>query len=271
MWSPIHDIDHEGTKISIAFSPCPNDTFMMDALIHGKISNPFLFEPHLLDIQELNDAAKNHLFDVTKISAAHLPLIADQYELLDAGSAMGFGVGPILVSKKEMQLQDISESMVGIPGKNTTANQLFHHFYRPLKTKFILFSNIENAILNDEIDAGVLIHEGRFTYLSKGLRLLEDLGTKWENSYQLPIPLGVFVVRKSMPEKLKYKINSLIHQSIQFAFDHPDDSTDYVRAHAQEMSKEVVDQHIKLYVNKYSLDMGDEGKKALFFLLKKLY
>lgn len=244
---------------------------MMDALIHRKIRNPFLFEPHLLDIQELNDAAKNHLFDVTKISAAHLPLIADQYELLDAGSAMGFGVGPILVSKKEMQLQDISESMVGIPGKNTTANQLFHHFYRPLKTKFILFSNIENAILNDEIDAGVLIHEGRFTYLSKGLRLLEDLGTKWENSYQLPIPLGVFVVRKSMPEKLKYKINSLIQQSIQFAFDHPDDSTDYVRAHAQEMSKEVVDQHIKLYVNKYSLDMGDEGKKALFFLLKKLY
>ena len=243
---------------------------MMDALIHGKIRNPFEFEPHLLDIQELNNSAINQLFDVTKISAAHLPLIADQYELLDAGSAMGFGVGPILVSKKEIRLQDIAESIVGIPGKNTTANQLFHHFYQPHETKFILFSNIENAILNNEIDAGVLIHEGRFTYKSKGLRLLEDLGSKWEDSYQLPIPLGVFVVRKSMPEKLKYKINALIHQSIQFAFDHPDDSKDYVKAHAQEMSKEVVDQHIKLYVNKYSLTMGEEGKRALFFLLKKL-
>ena len=270
MWNPVHDFGHEGTKITIAFSPCPNDTFMMDALINGKIKQSICFEPHLMDIQQLNQSATDFSYDVTKISAAHYPLVADQYEILDAGSAMGFGVGPILVSQREIHPADVVSCVVGIPGKNTTANQLFHHFYNPKQSEFILFSKMEGAILNNEIDAGVLIHEGRFTYKSKGLRLIEDLGTRWESTYQLPIPLGILVVKKSLPGKTKSEINSVIKQSIQFAFDYPDESKEYVKMHAQEMNKEIVDQHIKLYVNDYSLSMGEHGKKALKFLFDKL-
>lgn len=243
---------------------------MMEALVFRRLKENLEVSPTLLDIQELNNAALAGKYDITKISAATLPLVRDHYELLDSGSAMGFGCGPILISKEHYTIGDLSDKVIGIPGKNTTAHYLFNHFVKKFKEKkYLVFNQIESACLDGTIDAGVMIHEGRFTYQSKGLKLIADLGTLWEEEHHLPIPLGVLVAKKSLgAEKIK-KIERCIKESIQYASDHPEVSKAYIADHAQEMSPEVTKMHIDLYVNQFSLSMGKEGRNALNFLLSQ--
>lgn len=244
---------------------------MMDALVHHRVEHPFSITTHLLDIQLLNESAIHGIYDVSKISAATLPLVEDTYQLLESGAAMGFGVGPILVSKKKLSPSEITNCAIGIPGQQTTAHYLFNHFFPEFSNKkFMVFSEIESAIMDGTLDAGVLIHEGRFTYASKGLQLIQDLGTLWETSYHLPIPLGVLVAKKSLGPSSISMIERSIRESIQYAFDHPEASGEYVQQHAQEMSPDVTRQHIQLYVNDYSIDMGVHGHRALEFLLGKI-
>ncbi len=243
---------------------------MMDALVHDKIGVHANLKTALLDIQSLNEAALAHRYDITKISVATYPFVEDHYEILDAGSAMGFGCGPILVAKGQRDKLSIDQARVAIPGVHTTAHYLFNHFFPICKDKiFKVFSEIEPSILSGEVDMGVLIHEGRFTYQDKGLSLVADLGTMWEEVYQLPVPLGILVCRRNMPDSTKYLLNQWIRSSIQYAFDYPQASAAYVLQHAQEMEAHIVDQHIHLYVNQYSLSMGQAGRQAIDFLFSK--
>ncbi len=241
---------------------------MMDAWVNAKIASNLVPEVHFLDIQQLNQAALLARYDVTKISAAAFPLVDQEYEILDAGAAMGFGAGPLLVSLPTLELSNLSLSTIAIPGQHTTAHYLFNHFYPGHEKKeFMLFSEIEDAILEGKVDAGVIIHESRFTYPLKGLIKLSDLGVLWENAYQLPLPLGIFVCRKKFPENIKLKINECIKSSIQFAFENPLSSRDFVMRYGQEIDPGVAEKHIQLYVNSFSLSMGMDGKQAINFLI----
>lgn len=268
MGSPFHDQKREGREISIAFSPCPNDTFMMDALVNGKLPTSLDFKVHLMDIQQLNQSAMSGEYDVTKISVAAYPLVSDHYDLLDAGAAMGFGCGPLVVARTPHLADDLGHLKIAIPGRHTTANYLFHHFFpEASNTFFTVFSEIEGLVVSGEAGAGVIIHESRFTYRQKGLFCIADLGALWEEKFHLPLPLGVLVCRKSLPLSDKETINDLIRTSIRYAFDHPEASADYVLNHAREMDPEVVKKHIALYVNDYSLSMGPAGREAIDFLI----
>jgi 1,4-dihydroxy-6-naphthoate synthase len=256
-------------KFTLGFSPCPNDTFMFDALVNGKIdTNGIFFSPELEDIETLNRKALSGEFDITKVSFGVFTSISNTYELLNSGAALGSGVGPLFISKKKFE--DISEiKTVAIPGKHTTAYILFKIFYPQITTtKEMIFSEIEQAILNGEVDAGVIIHENRFTYESKGLRKISDLGELWEKQTGQPIPLGGIVIRKNISPEIKKNVNDLLRQSIEFAFAHPESGFDYIKNHAQEMSEEVRKKHIELYVNKYSIDLGENGKNAVRIFLE---
>jgi 1,4-dihydroxy-6-naphthoate synthase len=256
-------------KLSLGFSPCPNDTFIFDALIHKKIDTEGLdFEVSYDDVETLNQKAFNQQLDITKLSYHAFAYALENYVLLDAGSALGFGVGPLLIAN-----QDFDESLiqlnpdllkVGIPGKYTTANFLLGIAYPQLQNKQeIVFSKIEQQLLNKEIDLGLIIHENRFTYHEKGLKKIMDLGDYWEKTTQSAIPLGGIVIKRSLPDEVKLKVNRLIRKSVEFAFANPKSSLDYIRSHAQEMSEEVMYKHISLYVNQYSVDLGIEGRKAI--------
>ncbi|WP_304065268.1 menaquinone biosynthesis family protein [Pedobacter glucosidilyticus] len=256
-------------KLSLGFSPCPNDTFIFDALIHKKIDTEGLdFEVSYDDVETLNQKAFNQQLDITKLSYHAFAYALENYVLLDAGSALGFGVGPLLIAN-----QDFDESLiqqkpdllkVGIPGKYTTANFLLGVAYPQLQNKQeIVFSQIEQKLLNREIDLGLIIHENRFTYHEKGLKKIMDLGDYWEKTTQSAIPLGGIVIKRSLPEEVKLKVNRLIRKSVEFAFANPKSGLDYIRSHAQEMSEEVMYKHISLYVNQYSVDLGAEGRKAI--------
>lgn len=252
-------------KIKIAYSPCPNDTFIFDALVHQKIDTEGLvFEPYLADVEELNHKAFEHKFDVTKLSFHAMAYCLDHYQLLQSGSALGSGVGPLLIAKKALNEDEIDLATVGIPGKYTTANFLLSLAYPRLKKKQeLLFSDIEQAVIDDKIDAGLIIHENRFTYQEKGLISLIDLGNYWEQMSSSLIPLGGIVCRREFDIELKRKIDRVLKRSIQFAFEHPESSEEYVKTNAQEMEKEVVKKHIELYVNEYSLALGEEGRAAV--------
>ncbi len=254
--------------MTLGFSPCPNDTFMLHAMLHGLVDTEGIsFEPHIADVQELNELAINNTLDITKISYLSYLQLLPHYHMLTSGSALGFGVGPLLISKNEITAQAFLENSnlkIALPGKNTTAHFLFSYFAENHKNKeFIIFSDIEKEILEDKIDAGVIIHENRFTYHNRGLNKIVDLGTFWEQHTHLPIPLGGIAVKRNTDEALKKKINRIIHRSVAYAFSHPDASRVYVHAHAQEMEQEVQQQHIALYVNDFSLDQGPKGTAAV--------
>ncbi len=255
---------------SLGFSPCPNDTFMFDALVNGKIdTGEIKFVPQLEDIETLNRKALNCDLDITKISFGVYPQIKETYELLTAGAALGTGVGPLFISKKKFNNPSKEIKTVAIPGIHTTAFLLFKMFYPDLtQTKEMVFSDIEKAILNDDVDAGVIIHENRFTYEAKGLLKISDLGELWERQTGQPIPLGGIVIKRSIDTDKKKKINSLLRQSVEFAFASPQSAYDYVKYHAQEMSEEVRKKHIELYVNKYSVELGVSGKRAISIFLE---
>jgi 1,4-dihydroxy-6-naphthoate synthase len=252
-------------KLTLGFSPCPNDTFIFDALINGKIdSEGLVFELFLEDVQTLNQWALQQKLDITKVSYGVLPLITDTYQLLDAGGALGKGVGPLLISKNKLELLDITNCKIAIPGKNTTAHILFSlAFPKAQKKEFMSFSSIEDAVLEGNVDCGVIIHENRFTYLKKGLVKIMDLGEYWESKTNFPIPLGGIVLKKSRENINQQKLNSLIRQSVEFAFSNYPQLPDFVKRNAQEMEEEVMRKHIELYVNDYTLALGKDGKKAV--------
>lgn len=261
-------------KLTIGFSPCPNDTFIFDALIHHKIDTEGLdFEVFYDDVETLNQKAFRGELDITKLSYHAFAYAADKYILLDAGSALGFGVGPMLIcqgnaEKLKARLETGDASLkIGIPGKYTTANFLLSLAYPDATNKHeLVFSDIENAVLDGRVDVGLIIHENRFTYQDKGLHKIIDLGDYWEKRTGCAIPLGGIVANRNLPLDVQHKINRVLKRSVEFAFANPKSGLEYIRSHAQEMSEEVMYKHIDLYVNKFSVDLGEEGKKAVKLL-----
>jgi len=258
-------------KLSLGFSPCPNDTFIFDALIHHKIDTEGLeFEVSFDDVETLNQKAVRSELDISKLSFHAFAHLADNYALLDAGSALGFGVGPLLICKDERLIgsdllkAENSTLRVGIPGELTTANFLLGIAFPNLRKKQVMvFSEIENALLNGEIDLGLIIHENRFTYMDKGLYKVVDLGSYWEELTGCAIPLGGIVVNRNLDHDVQLKVNRLIRKSVEFAFANPSSGIDFISSHAQEMDEEVMYKHIELYVNQYSVELGTEGRKAI--------
>lgn len=275
-------------KLSLGFSPCPNDTFIFDAMIHQKIDTEGLsFDVSFDDVEALNQKAFKTELDISKLSFHAYAYLTDYYVLLNSGSALGFGAGPLLICNKEeyissedleglkshtRQLQrspygpdgQVSDLRVGIPGKYTTANFLFSLAFPEAINKIEMkFSDIETALLNRRIDLGLIIHENRFTYQDKGLLKVLDLGEYWEKLTSCPIPLGGIMIRRELPEEIKQKVNRVIQRSVQFAIKNPLSGLDFIRSHAQEMSSEVMYKHIELYVNKFSVELGEEGRKAV--------
>ena len=258
-------------NLSLAFSPCPNDTFIFDALVNGKIDTEGIaFDVVLEDVQTLNQWALEGRLDITKISYGVLPLVLDQYVLLNSGSALGRGVGPLLIRNKEVEIRNkkVEEHTIAIPGENTTAHLLFSLAYPNAKKKiFLRYDKIEDFVLAEE-GLGVIIHENRFTYEQKGLHKIIDLGDHWEKETSNPIPLGGIVMRRNMDTGLQKKVDRLIKKSIEYAFSNYPQLNDYIRSHSQEMSEDVMRKHIDLYVNDYSLDLGVEGRSAVQKLLE---
>ena len=271
-------------KLTLGFSPCPNDTFIFDALIHGKIDTEGLtFDVSFDDVETLNQKAMRGDLDITKLSFHAFAHVVNEYALLDAGSALGFGVGPLLICKKEnakiieenlksfdyaqddKKLQAANfELITAIPGKYTTANFLLGVAYPQLRDKKeMVFSEIEDALLNDEIDLGLIIHENRFTYQDKGLHKIMDLGSYWEKLTNCAIPLGGIVINRNLPIDVQQKVNRLLKKSVEYAFANPKSSIEFIKQHAQEMDEAVMYKHIELYVNQYSINLGEEGKKAI--------
>ena len=249
---------------TLAFSPCPNDTFMFWAMLHQQVdTSGCKFDVTLRDIEQLNNAAVDHAFDMIKISYAVYPMVSDFYQLLTAGSALGFGNGPLLISRRKIYPDEIPFLRVAIPGIHTTANMLFSIAYPDVKNKkTYLFSDIEEVVCSDEADAGLLIHETRFTYEQKGLRKIMDLGEYWENETSLPLPLGAIAVRRDLDSDTKARLNRTLSDSVRFAMQHPDKPADFIARHAQAMDMNVCRQHIGLYVNDFSIDLGEKGKLA---------
>ena len=258
-------------KLSLGFSTCPNDTFIFDALVHKKVDTEGLeFDVVLADVEELNRNAFEGIIDITKISYHAFAHIADKYKLLNSGSALGYKNGPLLISKRKIYSDEIINLKIAIPGKYTTANLLFSIVFPSVKEKKeYLFSDIEEAVLSDEMDAGVIIHENRFTYAQKGLVLLNDLGAYWETETGLPIPLGGIAVRKSLPPDIRQAAGRVMQRSVAYAFAHENSVMPFVRRHAQAMEDDVMKAHIGLYVNKYTLDLGTEGREAIRFMFAK--
>ena len=259
--------------LSLAFSPCPNDCFMFDAIVHKRIDLEGLdFAVTLADIEALNHAAFAGEVDVTKLSFHAYAYCAGAYVLLDAGSALGRNCGPLLISRRQVSLEEMAQGdmRIAIPGRYTTANFLCGLAFPRAQDKTpVLFSEIEPAVLEGRFDAGLIIHENRFTYEAKGLHKIIDLGEFWEAETGAPIPLGGIVTRRSLPEDVKARLNRVMRRSVEYAFAHPQASRDYVRAHAQEMSEDVMYRHIDLYVNEYSVDLGQEGRRAVEVLFER--
>jgi len=256
-------------KLSLGFSTCPNDTFIFDALVHNKIDSEGLeFELLLADVEELNKIAFKGEIDITKLSYHAYAYVAQNYKLLGSGSALGSNNGPLLISKHKIYPDEIEDLNIAIPGKYTTANLLLSIAYpAALYKKEYLFSDIEEVVLSGEVDAGLIIHENRFTYEKKGLRKIIDLGEFWEEKTKMPIPLGGIVVHRNLPIETQQKINRLVKSSLEYAYKNPRSSVAFMKQYAQEMNEEIMQKHIDLYVNDYSLDLGEKGKSAI----KKLY
>lgn len=258
-------------KLIIAYSSCPNDTFMFDALVNGKLdTGPLKFETHIADIEELNHLVLEGYPDISKISFAVYPEISDRYLLLESGSALGYKNGPLIVSKFKIYPDELSEVKMAIPGKNTTANFLLTILFPEVSNKKeYLFSDIEEAVLSNETDAGLLIHETRFTYEKRGLKKIADLGELWEKEFDSPVPLGAIVVKRFLAPDIKRKIQDLVGRSVKFALSDPGDSKSYVKSYARELSDHVIAQHIHLYVNDFSVNLGEKGKRAISILFTK--
>ena len=269
--------ENQRTALTIGFSPCPNDTFIFDALVHQKINTEGLtFTVYMEDVEALNLRAIRGELDISKVSFAAYPRFMDQYQFLNAGSALGKGLGPLLIcggewtrGKSEAEMlsvcrKEITNWTIAIPGEHTTANFLFSLFFpEAKKKKEMIFSAIESAVLSGNAQAGVIIHENRFTYAQKGLRKICDLGTLWEEKTGYPIPLGGIAIKKNFSEETRRKLDRVLKRSVEFAFANPASGMDYISTHASEMEEQVMKQHIETYVNEYTIDLGDDGRKAI--------
>ena len=255
--------------LTLAFSPCPNDTFMFHAWVEGLINmQGHQFKIRMADVEELNQSALKEEADITKLSFAAFAHLADRYELLTSGAALGHQCGPLLVSKHNFKWEELPQLKIVIPGKFTTANLLLTMFAQKIKNKKeLLFSDIENEVLTEKADAGLVIHESRFTYHLRGLKKIADLGELWEHKYKCPLPLGCIAVKKSLPPEVKMQLNKLMHDSVVYAMKNPKASAHFIGQHAQEMDISVQQQHISLYVNQWSKELGETGKMAIRKLL----
>jgi 1,4-dihydroxy-6-naphthoate synthase len=257
-------------KLTLGFSPCPNDTFIFDALVNKKIDTQGIdFEVAYADVEQLNRWAMEGKLDITKLSFHAYAHCIQNYVLLNSGSALGNNCGPMLIARSPLQKEDIEASRIAIPGKMTTANFLLGILYPKAKNKEErIFSAIEGAVIDGSVDMGLIIHENRFTYQKRGLFKVTDLGEEWETKTHSPIPLGGIFIKRSLDAEVQHKVDSLIRQSIEFAFANPESSRNYVKEHSQEMEDSVIAQHINLYVNKYSVDLGIEGRRAIEILFE---
>ena len=259
--------------LTLGFSPCPNDCFMFDAMVHGRIDCEGLeFTVRMADIEALNEAAFAGGTDVTKLSFHAYAYCADNYVLLDAGSALGRNCGPLLISKRAVSREQVASGdlRIAIPGKHTTANFLLSlAFPRATNKAVCVFSDIEGALLDEKFDAGLIIHENRFTYQDKGLKKIIDLGEFWESETGAAIPLGGIVVNRRLSDDVRRRVNRVMRRSVEYAFANRGASLPFVRANAQAMSDDVMYKHIDLYVNEYSVDLGQEGRRAVALLFER--
>ena len=256
--------------LRFGYSPCPNDTFAFHALAHGLVEAPFRIEPVLLDIEELNLRALAGDLDLTKVSYGALPRLEQRYRLLRSGSALGRGCGPLVVARGPMTLAEAAAGRIAIPGRETTAYLLLSLAAPALGDLVeVRYDRILAAVASGEVDAGLIIHESRFTYRDHGLELVADLGDWWEGETGLPIPLGAIVARRDLGAATIAAAESAIRASVEHAYAHPEASRDYIRAHSQELSDEVCDAHIALYVNEFTIDLGEEGLAAVAGLTQR--
>jgi 1,4-dihydroxy-6-naphthoate synthase len=251
--------------MKLGFSPCPNDTFIFDAIVNKKIDLENLnIDSIITDVENLNNMALDGELDITKLSFQTYFKVKNYYSLLNSGSALGRNCGPLLISKKHYSANELNDLKIAIPGINTTANLLLTIAFPGIQNKLpMLFSDIEDAILLDEADAGAIIHENRFTYHDKGLSKIIDLGEYWEKITGLPLPLGCIVVRKDLGDDIKNAVERVMKRSVEFALQNPESGLDFVKAHSKSLSDDIIKKHIKLYVNNFTVDLGAEGRSAI--------
>jgi len=252
-------------KLTLGFSPCPNDTFIFEALVHGRVDTEGVsFDWFLADVEELNRRAMEGSVDVTKMSFHAYAMAAANYLILDSGSALGHNNGPLVVSRRKMYPDELVDALIAIPGRYTTANLLFSIFWPGASRKReYIFSDIPEAVMSGEVDAGLIIHETRFTYLSLGLKKVADTGEYWEKMTGMPVPLGGIVVRRNVNEDIAARVSRSIRRSIGYAWSDQSASVDFIRRHAREIDSAVTREHISLFVNDFSLSLGKDGKAAI--------
>ena len=257
--------------LRLGFSTCPNDTFMFEALTHGRIPQPVKeFDISMADIEELNRLAIENQPDISKISLGVFPEIIKHYRILNSGSALGFKNGPLIVSRRKIYPDELSDVEIAIPGMHTTANFLLSILFPEVKHKKVcLFSDIEEMVMDGGADVGLIIHESRFTYQNRGLKLVADLGETWEEKYNKPVPLGVIVIKRTLSDELQQKIDKSISESIKFAFKNPELSRKFIKDNSRELDDDVINKHIDLYVNDFSVRLGEKGREAILFFLSK--
>jgi len=258
-------------NLTLGFSPCPNDTYIFEPMVHGKIDTEGLeFSTIISDVEELNNLAFKGEIDITKLSYHAFASAAESFKLLSAGSALGYKNGPLLISRCKIYPDEVKDLRIAIPGENTTANLLLSIAYPKVKEKkSYLFSLIEEVVLSGEMDAGLIIHESRFTYQKKGLKKILDLGEYWEELTGMPIPLGGIAVNRKLSIPLQQKINRVMKRSVEFAFENPKETWSFVKDHAQSMEDSVMENHINLYVNQFTRDLGTKGREAITVLYEK--
>ena len=262
-------------KVKLGISPCPNDTFMFYHLLN---SNQFNIDLTIVDVEELNCKVLNHKLDISKVSFYAAMQVMDYYTLLDSGAALGKDCGPLLVAREKGNVKKMKDAKIAIPGRYTTANLLFSLYAKNQGQKvFMAFNQIMSAVEEGLIDYGVIIHEGRFTYKNYGLTEIIDLGKWWENLSKMPIPLGGIIARRELPIKIIKEFTESLHDSIDKALSEKEDQSapiySYIRKYAQEMDIEIIKKHVDLYVNDYSLSLGEDGRRAvdkLFNMAKEL-
>ena len=260
------------SKFSFAFSPCPNDTFMFEAIVNKRIDlRGYDFDIHLDDVAQLNQSSSNRKFDISKISYNAYSLVSDEYQLLKSGSALGHNCGPLLIAKEMISKENLKNASVAIPGINTTANLLLSLAFPEIKDKKeYIFSEVEDALVRGEVDMGLIIHENRFTYQQRGLVKIQDLGEYWETTTDCPIPLGGIAIKRSLSQKIKEDIESILRDSIQYAFNNREIVQPYITSHAQEMDEKVMQSHIELYVNEQSIALDTPAKKGIERLIEEI-
>ncbi len=252
-------------RVTIGFSPCPNDTFIFEAMVNGRVESEGIeYDWFLADVEELNRRAAAGDIHITKMSFHALFHLADRYMILDSGSALGRGNGPLVVSRRKIWPDELHDATIAIPGINTTANLLFSIFWPgATRKREYLFSDIPEAVLSGEADAGVIIHETRFIYQRMGLSLVADTGSLWEEKTGLPLPLGTIAASRTLDMAVAARVNRTIRRSIEYAMAHPEAPAAFIRQHARETERDVIRNHIKLYVNDFSLSLGEEGRRAV--------